>query len=627
MTKMTEMTAPISMVALSKLRYASEAPPELGLQVRKSDDAEGLAELEASVRAHGVIVPLVLKKANDGLTYVTAGNRRLKVARRIYGDIDAHVPCVDSDHFGGDPREIAMATNVALPPHPVDRYEVITSLVREGMTPADAQMRFGMSQRQLAQVMKLGALSQEVLDHYRAGRIDGKTAQAFTLASTSEQNRVYAVLAKRAQQVGGRVIALDVVNEVVGVKQRNVGPLVKFVGIDACRKAKILKQEDLFSNHHAVTDPRALKRMVDRRLSEKCDELCKGGWAWAFPEDEVPGNRWAYTMLGPTSKFSLTLGEEAMVKQLQDEARRNEEAAAFDQALADELQRKLEQVEQAAASRRYSAEQKARSGCFVSVSRDGSLSIEYGRVKPEDSKKAIAAERREAAKPAAKKAAKPGDAALTGALATRMSENLQKAASSVLQREPAIAAAAIIAACASNGSVLDIRVGGGGDKKPSTFESVFAGAMKASSPELLSMLAQVAAVALDVVTYNPEAMPMTHRGKAALLNALPPARLEKATRETFDAVDYFASVSLASVVEAVRTSMSDDHAGKVAKMRKADAAKFAAANVPETGWLPKQLRTAHYTGPVEPGTMPAASRPAAKKKAAKKPVAKKKAKA
>lgn len=611
--------APVSMIALSKLRYASEAPPELGLQVRKSDDGEGLAELEASVRAHGVIVPLVFKDVEDGSRYVIAGNRRLKVARRIYGEIDAHVPCVDSDHFRGDPREIAMATNVALPPHPVDRYEVIASLVGEGMTPSDAQLRFGMSQRQLAQVMKLGSLSQEIRDHYRSGRIDGKAAQAFTLsADPKEQNRVHALLAKRAaQHHQGRVTANDVVNEIVGAKHRDVGRFVEFVGVDACRRAKILKQEDLFASNHAVTDSRALKKMVDGRLSEECDNLVKDGWSWAFSEDQVPGNKWSYVLLSPDSHDVMTKSEAAVIEQLVAEMRRNEDAATFDQALADELTRKVEHVEWVAKSRRYTAIQKARSGCFVGVGRDGSLSIEYGRVKPDDARKAIAAERKEAAVPKKKDKAKPEQAALTGALATRMSENLEQAAAHVLQLEPSIAAAAIVAACASNGSVLDIKVGGGGDKKPSSFESVFASAAKATPSELLSMLAQVAAVALDLVTYNPEAMPLGHKGKAALLNALPGNKLNKAIRDTFDVGDYFASVSLATIVEAVRTSMSAEHADRVAKMKKSDAVKFAVAHVPETEWLPRQLRTSHYDGPIEHTRSSAAK---------KKPVAKKKAK-
>lgn len=606
--------APVSMIAISHLRYASEAPPILGLQVRKSDDSEGLTELEASIRAHGVIVPLVFKETADGKMFVTAGNRRLKLLRKIYGEIDVHAPCVDSDHFKGDPREIAMATNVSLPPHPVDRYEVIASLVKEGMTPADAQLRFGMSQRHLAQVMRLGSLSQEIRDHYRSGHIDGKTAQAFTLSDDpKEQDRIYALIAKRAYQ--GRVTYADVTSAILPANNRDVGKFVAFVGVEACRKAKILKQEDLFATNHTVTDVKALKKMVDRKLSDKCDELCKAGWKWAFQEDHVPGNKWSYTLLGADPKLGkATPAEEQMLKQLAAEEDRNEEADEYNHDLDVELEDKRELIEQEIRCRGFTAEQRAKAGCFVSVARDGSLSIEYGRVKPDDAKKVAASER---TKPAKKKAAKPGQAAvLTSALAGRMTANLEKAAASVLMREPHIAVASIIAGCASGGATLNVRVGGESQQKPADFASVFAAAIKSSPAELLMMLAQIAGKALSIVSYNPEGMPLNDKGDAALLNALPPAKLNKAIREAFDAEDYFKSVSIAAIVDAVRTAMGEDHARLVSKHGKADAAKYALTHVPKTGWLPKHLRTAHYDGPVEAAAKekaPAKKKPVAKK--------------
>ena len=51
--------------------------------------------------------------------------------------------------------------------------------------------------------------------------------------------------------------------------------------------------------------------------------------------------------------------------------------------------------------------------------------------------------------------------------------------------------------------------------------------------------------------------------------------------------------------KAVREAMGDDHARKVGAMGKADAAKFATANLPKLKWLPKQLRVAGYDGPTK----------------------------
>jgi ParB family chromosome partitioning protein len=100
--------------------------------------------------------------------------------------------------------------------------------------------------------------------------------------------------------------------------------------------------------------------------------------------------------------------------------------------------------------------------------------------------------------------------------------------------------------------------------------------------------------------------------------------LNNAIAEAFDAKGYFESVNLQACVDAVRASIGTEHAAKVAKMKKSDAAKFAAANVPGTGWLPKQLRTVHYKGPVE--AAPEAAKKGKKPKPVKKAPAKKKRK-
>jgi ParB family transcriptional regulator, chromosome partitioning protein len=206
---------------------------------------------------------------------------------------------------------------------------------------------------------------------------------------------------------------------------------------------------------------------------------------------------------------------------------------------------------------------------------------------------------------------------LTAALAMRLSEQLQRAGAEVLKFDHAIAVSALIAGFASGGDVIDVDVDGGSmSKKPSSFAEVFSAALKSSPEQRAAMLAQVAAQALSIVTHNPEKMPLEHENVADLFAAMKGPAVVKAIAAEFDAKDYFGSVSGEAIVEAVNCAMGADHAAKVAKMDKAGKAKFAIANVPPTGWLPKPLRTAWYTGPVE-NKAPAkkAAKKAAKKKA------------
>lgn len=130
-----------------------------------------------------------------------------------------------------------------------------------------------------------------------------------------------------------------------------------------------------------------------------------------------------------------------------------------------------------------------------------------------------------------------------------------------------------------------------------TFDSVFASLRRKGVGELQAGLAEIAGAALDFQSFRGERPALTDKGVASLCNALQAKALNKAIRAGFDAKDYFAAISRSMIVRAVAEAMGEDHARQVAKMNKGAAAKFATANLPKTGWLPVQLRTAHYDGP------------------------------
>ena len=532
---------------ITELRFAHEAPEELGLQVRHSDDSEGLSTLEASIRAHGIIVPLVFKE-HQGTCYVTAGNRRLKIARKIFeeqgsplGGI-AFAPTLNSDHFDGDPREIAMATNIALPPHPVDRYEVIAALVSEGMSPEDAMLRFGMTNRQYVQTMKLGTLAPELRDKWRSGEIDAAAAQALTLTDdTAEQIKIYNAIKKASAGSSGRIDAHLIKSRIVPESQRELGSLVEFLGVEELDKKGLIKQRDWFGNNHVVTDAKAIKKLAVSALDETANGLVNiRGWSWAV-RAETENNTYAFGRLEPDKKGN------------------------------------------------FSTDQKAKSGCFVDIDRDGKLRIDYGRIKPGEAKKAERSKKDKTKPPASK-----DDGAVSRGLAFRLAGQLQRAGSEALKSNHAIAASAIIAAISSGGHVLNIQVGAmTSAKKPTSFMEVFAGALKATPQQREAMFAQIAAQALHI----PGEAPLDDDAVSELFGVMTASNVSKLIAEEFDAKDYFASISHGAIMAICQACLKPDISVKVAKMKKPAAAKFATANV--TGWLPKQLRTVHYKGPVE----------------------------
>jgi ParB family transcriptional regulator, chromosome partitioning protein len=186
----------------------------------------------------------------------------------------------------------------------------------------------------------------------------------------------------------------------------------------------------------------------------------------------------------------------------------------------------------------------------------------------------------------------------SAALAGRLSATLTKAAGIAIVRDLDVAISALIAGFASRDSAVGVHITGD-VSKAANFVTTFQGNLDGTPNNREMLLAQICARALDFRSHDPEAPPMKRAAVAEVCNAIDAKRMNVAIRECFDAKDYFESTDKASVAQAVREAMGDEHASKVAKMKSGDAAKFAVANVPKTGWLPIWLRTAHYDGPTK----------------------------
>ena len=582
-------------VPLSKLFLASEAPAGFDLEVRKAD-TNGIDELAATIRSVGLLHRPVTR-THKGKLYVISGNRRLMALRVIHGSDDPDIGINDADGFKGDPRQLALAANEQKEMHPADRYEAIARLLKDGMTPGDVVELLALSDRQYRQAMKLGTMAPEIRDAWRAGEIDAETAHAFTLTDDPKE-QVKTFEAAKKNSYGHKVRVHDIRHRLVG-GQQDAGRYVQFVGIENVRKAKILKQEDLFGDSHTVTSMPELKKLAAAKMNLVIEGLLVKGWKWAMDYNSVEHFGSYYGRIDgkkskPTAEESAEL--DAMPDDIKD----------WDGDLTDEeivLQNRFFQIQMAVAERGYSAEQKAKSGVILKLLQNGQIQYDYGRTKPAEKKAAEAAERGKAASDKSKKkktkAAKEGGAVISNALAERLSGQLEIAGAEILKNDHALAVAALIAGFASEGHIIDVHVGmsaayGRGNKKKPDFLSVFEGAYKSSPQQREAMLAQIAAQAIAVETGNADKMPLTDPSIIGLFKAMRADAVNKAIAAAWDAKDYFNSVSREAIFQAVLESMGDDHATKVAKMDKGSAAKFASGNVPSTGWLPLPLRTAHY---------------------------------
>ncbi|GIT93334.1 chromosome partitioning protein ParB [Jannaschia pagri] len=173
------------------------------LNVRKHG-AKDCDDLVASIRALGVIQPLLVRERGDGFE-VIAGQRRLHALTAILGE-DAlsqdertalsAVPCLilaagDDAHA----VEASLAENIErLPMDEVDQFKAFTKLVKEGRSPEDIADTFGLTERLVAQRLALGNLHGPILTAYRKGDIYARDIRILTMASPKQQRAWWALV-------------------------------------------------------------------------------------------------------------------------------------------------------------------------------------------------------------------------------------------------------------------------------------------------------------------------------------------------------------------------------------------------------------------------------------------------
>lgn len=602
-----------TMVPLSKLYLASEAPDNLDFAVRKApDDPASFATLKASIVAIGVLVPLIVHRHKDKL-FVVAGNRRLSALRDLANGLDISVPIIEA--VGGaatEVRELAVMSNIALPMHPVDQFEVIAGAVKAGMSETDIGARWGLPQRRVRQIMAFGALAPEIRNAWRDGEINSKCAQAFTLGDKDAQVKAFNKLRK------GAISDWQVKRDLVGSKADS-GKLVAFVGIEEYRKAGGEVREDLFGIDHAVSDAKLLKKLADEKLAGVCEQLLRDGWKWA---QDATANDYQFGRVGPTKQVKLTQEEAAEL-----EAIGRAESSDEDEDTGENAWEAKQRIERARALRSYQPDERAKLGCFVSIDDAGRLQVDPGRVSPEEKRSGVAKERAAEKKKKAAKAAAAGEplSTVSNALMQRMSEWLTEAASVALKEMPKrnVALAALIAGFNSDDKAVSVSERGLAGKKATgmpkqvKFVTAFYDALALPTPQQLLALDAIISRSLDFQVFHSDHKPLADDGVRALCDEISPPHMERALLKAFDADDYFESVSKPMCLGALREiGMRDEGIKALSTTAKAVLAKHVAKQARDHKWLPPELRTKHYAGP---GTKPAAksARKSARKKGAK----------
>jgi len=161
----------------------NEIEPNIN-QPRKNFDDEKLIQLAESIKQHGIVQPIVVKKEKD--TYkIVAGERRWRAAR-IAGL--KTVPVIIKDLTDKQLMEIALIENLQREDlNPIEEAEAYENLIKEyNMTQEEISKIVGKSRSAIANSIRLLGLVDEVRDFLINGEISSGHARALLAIENGE---------------------------------------------------------------------------------------------------------------------------------------------------------------------------------------------------------------------------------------------------------------------------------------------------------------------------------------------------------------------------------------------------------------------------------------------------------
>ena len=166
-------------------------------QPRRRFDEAALQELADSVRQHGIIQPLTVRKLPSGFYQIIAGERRWRAAR-MAGLREVPVTVIEADDKKA--MELALIENLQRADlDPIEEAQGYQQLMQEyGMTHSAVADRVGRSRPAVANALRLLALSAPVLDMVAGGAISAGHARA--ILTLPDENTQLAV-AQRVQNL------------------------------------------------------------------------------------------------------------------------------------------------------------------------------------------------------------------------------------------------------------------------------------------------------------------------------------------------------------------------------------------------------------------------------------------
>ena len=157
-------------------------------QPRKHFDDEALQDLADSIREHGIIQPLTVRKLSSGYYQIIAGERRWRAAR-MAGLSEVPVLVIEADDRKA--MELAMIENLQREDlNPIEEAEGYKVLMEDyNLTQEEAAERVGKSRSNVANVLRLLNLSAPVRALLAEGKLSAGHARALLGLKAAAQEK------------------------------------------------------------------------------------------------------------------------------------------------------------------------------------------------------------------------------------------------------------------------------------------------------------------------------------------------------------------------------------------------------------------------------------------------------
>jgi ParB family chromosome partitioning protein len=346
------------------------------------------AELKASIGSRGLKQNLVVHRStgDEAIHEVTAGGRRLKALQALAAEgvipADYKVPCLVE--AAGEALETSLMENtIRAAMHPADEFIAMAGLIDAGSTIEAVAARFGVPEQRVKQRLRLGKLAPELLDAYRDGAVSLEIIMAFTLGADHMAQLAVWHQVKDQHYLSAHSVRRLLTDNAVPFDS----DLGAFVGTTAYEAAGGKVTRDLFSGEDEgfMDDAALVRRLAIEKLEAKAAEL-RGQWAWAKPVLDLDyGFRRQFASVEPLPA-ELPPEIAAELQGIEDRLAEIEELAEDD--LPDEVmteaagleERRDVLIETSEALAVYAPEDRAITGCIVTIGNDGEFLIHQGLV-------------------------------------------------------------------------------------------------------------------------------------------------------------------------------------------------------------------------------------------------------